>query len=440
MVIKISNARQVDRIQQPFQTSLYLPGSKSITLRDYVLAALAKGTSHIHYPGICDDTFRMEDSLQRLGIDVISKETSKSIKGQGGVFAAGEIHLHLGLSAASTRLLLALSILRQDQTILDGLPSLRARPNKYLVDALTDLGATIQSSNDGYLPISVIGPEKFAPSVSMRGDQSSQYFSALLIIAPLLPQGLHIDVEGELVSKPYIDITMNEMKKFGVDVENNDYQHFFIAPQPYQPTSLTVEGDASAASYFAAMATLHGGTITLQNLGTSTLQGDFQFLKLCERLGAQIDYQAQTTTITGPPGGILTPLNETIDMESMPDVAPTLMMIAPFLPGTTKITGLATLRIKECDRIAVPAKHLRLLGVEVTEGEDYITIGEFHPDPLTKEIAIETHDDHRIAMSFAVLGSKIGSMTILDPQCVNKTYPRFWNDFESLYSPSNRPN
>lgn len=433
MVIEIRNVRQVDRIQQPFQQSLYLPGSKSITLRDFVLASLASGTSHIHYPGVCDDTFRMEDSLQKLGIRIVSEERSKRIEGQGGTFSTGEIKLHLGLSAASTRLLLALAILRQDKTILDGLPSLRARPNKYLVEALTDLGATIESSNDGYLPISVVGPDQFAPSVSMRGNQSSQYFSALLQIAPLLPQGLHINVEGELVSKPYIDITINEMKKFGVEVENVGYQHFTIAPQSYQPTNITVEGDASAASYFAAMATLHGGTITLQNIGTSTLQGDFQFLALCERLGAQIDYQEHMTTITGPKAGQLKPLNEVIDMESMPDVAPTLMMIAPFLPGITKITGLATLRIKECDRIAVPAKHLQRLGVEVTEGEDYITIGEFHPDSFTKGLALETYDDHRMAMSFAVLGSKIGHITIIDPQCVNKTYPRFWDDFDQLY-------
>lgn len=434
MVIEISNVRQVTRLQQPFQQSLYLPGSKSITLRDFVLASLADGTSHIDYPGICDDTYRMEDSLKRLGIKIISEENTKRIEGQGGRFAPGVVNLHLGLSAASTRLLLALSLLRQDQTILDGNPSLRARPNQYLVDALTTLGATIQSTNDGYLPISVMGPKQPASSVSMRGDQSSQYFSALLIIAPLLPNGLHIEVEGELVSKPYIDITINEMKKFGVEVENHQYQAFDIAPQSYRPTRLTVEGDASAASYFAAMATLHGGTITLQNLGTSTLQGDFQFLRLCERLGAKVEYHENVTTITGPKNGQLTPIHEEIDMESMPDVAPTLMMIAPFLPGITKITGLSTLRIKECDRIAIPAMHLKRIGIEVTEGNDFIAIGEFDPATFNQGVSIETYDDHRMAMSFAVLGSKIGDLTIIDPQCVNKTYPRFWEDFDRLYS------
>ena len=434
MVIEIQNTKSIKRIERPFQQSLHLPGSKSITLRDFVLASLTNGTSRVAYPGICDDTLRMEKALTQLGIPIQTDQNTKVIQGQGGSFATGEIALHLGLSAASTRLLLAMSILRQDRTILDGFPPLRARPNRYLLDALTELGARIESTHDGYLPISIVGPEQFGSSVSMRGDQSSQYFSALLIIAPLLPQGLHITVEGELVSKPYIDITINEMKKFGVTVENHDYQQFSIQPQPYRPADILVEGDASAASYFAALATLHGGTVTFQNLGTSTLQGDYQFLQLCQQLGAHIEYQQNTTTITGPTGGKLTPLNEEIDMESMPDVAPTLMMMAPFLPGKTKITGLATLRIKECDRIAVPAKHLQRLGIEIMEGEDFIIIGELNPDRLPSELSVETYDDHRMAMSFAVLGSKLGNIRIKDPNCVNKTYPRFWEDFDQFYS------
>lgn len=433
MVIEITDIRQVDRLNRSFSQSLYLPGSKSITLRNFIYAALATDTSDIHFPGYCDDTLRMEDSLQRLGIQITTEQETKKIHGQGGKFISGEVELHLGLSAASTRLLIALSILRQNKTILDGFPSLRARPNKYLLDAISDLGATVDSTNDGYLPVSIKGPKKFATAVTMKGNQSSQYFSALLFIAPLLPQGLHIHVEGELVSKPYIDITINEMKKFGIDVENNQYQHFYVAPQSYQPVNITVEGDASAASYFAALATLHGGTITLKNLGTSTLQGDFQFIKICEQLGAQVSYNLQTTTITGPKNGELNPLPNEIDMENMPDVAPTLMMIAPFVPGVTKITGLSTLRIKECDRIAVPAKHLQRLGVPVLEGADYIEIGHLSHDYFAKNVALKTYDDHRIAMSFAVLGTKIGNLKILEPECVNKTYPRFWNDLDQLY-------
>jgi len=436
VVIEIQHAKTIKRIEHPFRQSLHLPGSKSITLRDFVLASLADGTSEVAYPGICDDTLRMEQALKQLGIPIESDKTSKRIQGQGGTFTTGKVQLHLGLSAASTRLLLALSILRQDKTILDGFPPLRARPNRYLLDALVELGATIEAIDHSYLPISVMGPQQYGSAVSLRGDQSSQYFSALLIIAPLLPQGLQIQVEGELVSKPYIDITIDEMKKFGVTVENDHYQRFFVQPQTYQPANVLVEGDASAASYFAALATLHGGTITVQNLGTSTRQGDFRFFQLCERLGAKVEYQEHTTTITGPPGGKLTPIHEEIDMESMPDVAPTFMMIAPFLPGKTKITGLATLRIKECDRIAVPANHLQRLGIEVIEGEDFIVIGEWNPNTFTPGLSLATYDDHRIAMSFAVLGSKIGHIHILDPDCVNKTYPRFWEDFEKLYSSS----
>lgn len=428
----ITKVKEIKKLTQPFHKYLHLPGSKSITLRNLILASLAQGKSQIDYFGLCDDTIRMEDSLQRLGIQIKTEGNSKWILGQGGKFASGEIHLHLGLSAASTRQLIALSILRNDWTVIDGLPPLRERPNHYLVEAISQLGATVQSTRDGFLPLSIKGSKDYQSSVSMRGNVSSQYFTGLLQIAPLLPKGLTIKVEGELVSKPYIDITLHEMEKFGVHVKHDNYQIFFVSPQKYRPVHLTVEGDASAASYFAAMATLHGGTITLNNLNRSTRQGDFRFLELCEKLGATLTHQKETTTITGP-NGRLRSLPNPIDMESMPDVAPTLMAMAPFIPGTTKIIGLQTLRVKECDRIAIPAQHLLKLGVPVQEGPDWIEIGELSPDEFTKDLTITTHHDHRMAMSFAVLGSKVGRLFIQDPTCVNKTYPRFWEDFQRLY-------
>lgn len=432
-MIKISDIKIINSLNHSFEHSFNLPGSKSITLRNYVLAALADGTSRIHLPGDCDDTIRMEDSLQRLGISIQTDQTTKIIKGQRGRFASGEISLHVGLSAASTRQLIALVTLRQEKTHIDGLPPMRARPNKYLLEAISHLGATVTATDDSYLPLSIMGPKSFASAVTMPGDVSSQYFTGLLQIAPLLPKGLTIEVAGELVSKPYIDITLNEMKKFGVEVKNEDYQRFYVAPQTYQPVDLTVEGDASAASYFAALATLHGGSVTLKNLGTDTKQGDYLFLDLCEKLGAHVTYRQQSTTIVGPADGKLLPLEDEIDMEHMPDVAPTLMVIAPFIPGRTKITGLSTLRLKECDRIAVPAEHLAKLGVPVIEGADYIEIGELAPDSFRQNLSIATHDDHRMAMSFAVLGTKIGYLHIEDPACVNKTYPRFWDDLDQLY-------
>ena len=199
-------------------------------------------------------------------------------------------------------------------------------------------------------------------------------------------------------------------------------------PQTYHAMDLTVEGDASAASYFSALATIHGGTVTLENLRTSTLQGDSGFLKICQELGASVTSSDKGTIITGPNRGNLLSLEGDIDMGNMPDVAPTLMAIAPLIPGVTTITGLSTLRIKESDRIAAPAKELKKLGIRVVERQDSLDIYELPTNSGEREIEIETYHDHRMAMSFAILGTKLGNLKILDPTCVEKTYPLFWED------------
>jgi 3-phosphoshikimate 1-carboxyvinyltransferase len=424
--------KHVARVKHPFEVALNLPGSKSITLRDFILAALADGTSEIRMPGICDDTDRMEDSLRRMGIPITKDECGVlHVEGRNGQFSEEDVDVYMGMSGTSTRLLLGVAALRRGKTRFDAHPSMLARPNKYLLDAIAELGAQVESRDDGYLPATLQGTGTYNRVLTMRGDRSSQYFSALMQIAPLLPEGLELRVDGELVSKPYIDITINEMKKYGVHVENHDYQRFVIAPQSYKAVNITVEGDASASSYWSALATVHGSTVIFENLGSSTFQGDFQFCEICKQLGADVTYEPNRTTITGPAGGQLLPLPD-IDMESMPDVAPTLMAIAPFIPGTTRITGLSTLRIKECDRIAVPMEQLRKLGVPLVEGPDFVEIGEL-PSELPDEVEIPTHDDHRIAMSFAVLASKLGNLKILEPNCVEKTYPLFWADLAKIY-------
>jgi 3-phosphoshikimate 1-carboxyvinyltransferase len=227
-----------------------------------------------------------------------------------------------------------------------------------------------------------------------------------------------------------VDLTLDEMEKFGVRVRNDSYRRLEVAPQAYRAGVIDVEGDASAASYFAALATLHGASITLSNLGDRTRQGDYAFFSLCERLGATVQREPGRTTIQGPPE-LSANFDEAVDMTSMPDVAPTLMMIAPFLTRPTRITGLATLRVKECDRIAAPTRELRKLGVTVEEGADYMVI-----DPLPAgatpraRVDIETYHDHRIAMSFGVLGSRLPGLRILDPGCVAKTYPNYWRDWD----------
>jgi 3-phosphoshikimate 1-carboxyvinyltransferase len=250
------------------------------------------------------------------------------------------------------------------------------------------------------------------------------------LVGPLLPRGIEIVVDGELVSRPYIDVTLREMHRFGVSLEREGYRRFRVNHQSYQSTSVLIEGDASAASYHAALATVHGGSVTFANLGKHSAQGDYRFLEICETLGATLARDDETTTVTGPPNGKMLPLNAEVNLETMPDTAPTLIAMAPLIPGGAHLTGLKTLRIKECDRIAVPAEQLRKIGVETTEGPDSLSIAELKSPRLQSPVTIETHDDHRIAMSFAVLGTKIGNLHIEDPDCVAKSYARFWQDLD----------
>ena len=425
--------------QGSFHFETPLPGSKSLTLRDCAIAALADGTSTIRFPGECDDYWRMKDCLRRLGIAVDdSQEGVVRITGRGGEFPGGDVALDVGQSAVTTRLLLAIASLRPAATVIDGHISMQKRPNKDLVDALRTLGATLESTNDGYLPARVVGTRALHGPSRVPGTISSQYLTSLLTIAPLIEGGLTIEVEGELTSKPYVDLTLDEMAKFGVNVENHDYRRLVVRPQSYRAGTIDVEGDASAASYFAALAVLHGASITLSNLGTRTRQGDYGFFALCEKLGAQVTRNADSTVITGP-RALDAVFDGEVDMTRMPDVAPTLMMIAPFLKTATRITGLATLRVKECDRIAAPTRELRKLGVTVEEGPDYMVIQPLSSPRSTATVEIETYHDHRIAMSFGVLGSRLPGLRILDPGCVAKTYPNYWKDWQRAQSVPRAP-
>ncbi len=423
-------------IRNKLNLSIALPGSKSVTLRNLVLAALAEGTTEIVDPCDCDDTREMVECLGNLGISIKAGDDYRkvTVDGRGGRFAKGTVTLGLGLSGTSARFLIALSALRNDVTRLDGRGSLNERPNLPLLDAIEQLGGETVSFSGGCLPVSVRGPERYERAVTMKGDVSSQFFSALLQIAPMLPDGLEISVDGELVSRPYIDITLNEMRKFGVHVVNDAYGKFTVARQNYRPGLLTVEGDASAGSYFAALALIHGGKVIFENLGTDTRQGDIRFFSICERLGARIQVDEDRTVIEGPNDGCVLPPGGEIDCGDIPDAALTLIAIAPLIPGTTRITGIGTLKHKECDRIESPAAELRKIGVDVTTGGDYIEVSELPAIALNASeiIDIETYHDHRMAMSFAVLGTRLGNLNILDPDVVGKTYPRFWEDLARI--------
>ena len=427
---------KINTIRNSINHSIALPGSKSITLRNLVLAALAEGRTEIDAPCDCDDTREMVDCLGKLGIAIQASDDYRrmTVEGRGGRFAAGPVSLDLGLSGTSARFLIALSALRTDETRLAGRGSLNERPNAPLLDAVEQLGGATESGNGGCLPVAIRGPGTFCRSVRMKGGVSSQFFSALLQIAPVLPDGLEIHVEGDLVSRPYIDITLNEMRTFGVDVENGDYRTFRVAPHRYRSGPRTVEGDATAASYFAALALIHGGKVVIENLGSESRQGDIRFLSICESLGAHVQMHEKKTVVEGPEDGLVQSVTGEIECGDIPDAALTLIAIAPLIPGKTRITGIGTLKQKECDRIECPAVELRKIGVAVKTGPDFIEVGELPPGVLnaTEDVDIETYHDHRMAMSFAVLGTRLGNLNILDPDVVGKTYPRFWEDLARL--------
>lgn len=418
---------QVKKLAAPFTAQITLPGSKSIALRQLAIAALCSGTTHLTGIPECDDTAAMLDCIQALGAKV---EIAAAVTVVTGPIDLSDktVQLNARMSGASTRLLIGLAALRPGETLIDGHPSLRARTNKPLLDLLSAQGCKVESDN-GCLPASISGPMKTAEHLRIDGSLSSQYITALLIAAPgyLGTVRQVIEIQGELVSRPYIDITINEIRKRGVQVAWLDDQHLEITPGPYQAGSVTVEGDATAATYFAALATLHKSNVTLTNLGSNSCQGDYGFFGVMEQLGAVVT-RGDNTHISGPQN--LQPMRS-IDMQAMPDAALTLIAMAPLLTTPIQITGLSSLHHKECDRLECPAKELALMGVELSTTEDSISISPANPTTL-KPHTLTTYHDHRMAMAFSLLGSMSGTLEVDDKNVVDKTYPRYWEDYATL--------
>lgn len=431
--LQLSSPRKVERIEKAFDVSLNLPGSKSMTLRHFLLAGLADGQSVIRSWGICDDTKRMVEALEALGVSVRVSPDEVIIDGCGGSFAPHRRSVFLGGSGVSSRFLLPVLALMRGEVTLDGDDTLRARPHGPLIDSLRSLGAQIDARNEQFLPITIRGSSEPGREVSVNCSDSSQYLSALLQIGPCMPDGLRVLLTSTLASAPYVGITLREMRRFGAVVEQVQEGVFQVSAGGYKAVDTVVEGDASAASYLAGLATLHGGAITLNNLNQETDQGDLRFLQICEQLGARVEHTSSCIRIKGPPQGLMPHVSDAIAMDDIPDTAPTLIAMAPFIPGVTKITGLSTLRIKECDRLAAPVNELRKLGIPLEVGDDWIAVGEL---PATNKygngVLFDTYHDHRIAMSLALTASRIGGIEIANPSCVNKTYPNFWRDLDSL--------
>jgi len=290
---------------------------------------------------------------------------------------------------------------------------------------LRGLGCTVESAG-GYLPIAVAGTAAPAAETRLKTGVSSQYLSALLLAAPAFPGGLTIHLEDQLASAPYVQVTKAEMARRGVHVHTVDETALFVPPGAYAGGTVAIEGDASAATYHAALATLHGGDVRLANLGADTGQADAAFFAVCETMGARVERSDQGTRIRGPDR--LAAVNR-VDMRDMPDAAPTLMAMAPFLPAPTHIDGLASLRVKECDRIKAGAAELRKAGARVAEYADAMTI---EPAETLRAAVFDTYEDHRMAMALSVLASKVGGCAIRGAECVSKTYADYWRDFDAV--------
>ncbi len=404
-----------------------LPGSKSLTNRALLLAALAEGETRIVNLLSSADTGHMITALRQLGVEITDETDSATVVGNGGLFPTPEnSSFFLGNAGTAIRPLTAMLSLIPGQFIVDGDQYMRERPIAHLGDALKQLGASIEYTNkEGFPPIVVDGGHIEGGSVDIAGRISSQYLTALLLSLPLAENDSTINVIGEQVSKPYLDITLGIMKDFGVTVQNNQHQQFQIpGKQRYiSPGEYLVEGDASSASYFFAAAAIKG-EVTVRGLGQHSVQGDIQFLDTIEQMGASVERHDQHIVVRqGELQGV------DVDLNHIPDAAMTIAVMALFAKGTTRIRNVYNWRVKETDRMTAIETELRKLGAKVVTTDDSITIEP--PEEITRA-EIDTYGDHRIAMGFSLAALGDTPITINDPDCTSKTYPNYFEEFASV--------
>ncbi len=403
--------------------SVRLPGSKSISNRLLLLAALARGTTELVGLLEADDTRVMVDALARLGAGV----EGPRIRGVDGAFPVKQADLFLGNAGTAFRPLTAALALSGGEYRLHGVPRMHERPIRDLVDALRGIGARIDyEANEGFPPLRIHpGQITVTQPVRVRGDVSSQFLTALLLALPLAGGG-RIEVDGELISKPYISITLKAMQRFEVDVRHQDWRWFDVPAGPYRaPAQLLVEGDASAASYFLAAGAIGGGPVRVEGVGSGSMQGDVRFVEVLERMGATVTVTADSIACAGQ-----VPLRALdMDLNHIPDAAMTAAVLALFADGTSTLRNIASWRVKETDRLFAMATELRKLGAEVEEGADYLRIT---PRALEPGVAIDTYDDHRIAMSFSLASLGGVPVRINNPECVAKTFPGYFDAFRSI--------
>ena len=416
--------------------SVRLPGSKSISNRMLLLAALAEGSTEIRDLLDSDDTRVMLAALEKLGVGVTALGCNAwRVEGCGGVFPVKDADLFMGNAGTAIRPLTAALALSGGHYRLSGVPRMHERPIGDLVDGLLQIGADIRyTGNPGFPPLAIHPAQvKLGGPIRLRGDVSSQFLTALLMALPLTGAEAVIEMTTELISKPYIEITLNLMARFGVQVQRESWQRFTIpAAQRYSsPGVLHVEGDASAASYFLAAGAIGGGPVRVEGIGRNSIQGDVRFADALKAMGAHIAWGEQHIEARAPDSGKLKAFD--LDLNHIPDAAMTLAVVALFADGRCVLRNIGSWRVKETDRIAAMATELRKLGAIVEEGADYIAVS---PAPtLTSNAAIDTYDDHRVAMCFSLAALGGVPVTINDPQCVSKTFPDYFDTLAEITAP-----
>jgi 3-phosphoshikimate 1-carboxyvinyltransferase len=418
---------EIKPISHPLNATVRVPGSKSLTNRALMIAALASGTTRLTNALFSDDSRYFAKALQTLGFDVQMDEVNHEmiVKGLGGIIPAPEAKLFIGNAGTAARFLCAFLTLGNGEYILDGEPRMRERPLGDLIDSLMQLGAKLRATNN-CPPVKITASGLPGGRTTVTGDISSQFLSAILMVAPYAQNPIKITLATGLNSKPYVDMTIAMMKDFGVEVERQGYSEFTIHPVLYAPRSTySIESDASAASYFFAAPAICGGTVRVENIFRKSVQGDIAFLDVLKQMDCQIREDENFIEVTGSKSLI----GVDVDMRDIPDTAQTLAVVAPFASSPTRIRGIASARVKETDRVHATCSELSRLGVRVEEHADGMTI---HPCAKMHPANIQTYNDHRMAMSFSLIGLRSGGVTIENPSCVSKTFPSFFEVLETL--------
>lgn len=425
-----------ERIIQPLgpvDVTVRVPGSKSLTQRALIAAALAKGDCRLRGPLDSEDTRYTSAALRAFGIEVDQGDPDCwQVRGRGGRIAPPAEEIYLGNNGTATRFLTSVAALAHGRVVITGDERMAQRPIEPLMAALAGWGVRIKSiRHTGCPPLLIEGKGLDGGPTVLPEGKSSQYLSSLLLVAPYARRSASLEVRGQVYSKPYVHMTLAVMAAFGVEVTAaGDLSHFAIPQGCYQAIDYAVEGDASSASYFWAAAAVTGGRVTVANVPFPSLQGDAALVDALERMGCRVERSAAGVTVAGSGGlrGI------EVDMADCPDVAPTLAVVAAVADGRTVIRNVAHLRIKECDRLRVVAEGLTACGVPVEEREDALVIDGCGGDTSRLRGArIATHNDHRMAMAFAVLGLAVPGVRIENPACVIKSFPDFWERFALLY-------